>query len=319
MKKTLFTLFAASLLLTVACTKNDGTEVVFPEPATKAEAVSIAFDKGEDLKLELLERIKPSEPASAQASQPVDVKISTIELTEGNRYVLYIDEATSKVAAGKQFAKVWTGKYICEKGTQIYKLEKFGEIELGKGSDEGFILLRLDKDLSVKASGAEIKIAATITPITTIATVGANLSRTWKVASTHISVKGGKNEVNFSKGFTGCDLHEIGKYCKDMKVTLSDADLAALQGYKVQEMMLEGNNSIIITFDSKDPYYGSYTASGTSFSWSLNESNKMLSASATGTVGFPKNGQTDLVLNSTISAGNETYTGTFTFTLEQVN
>ena len=319
MKKVLFTLFAATLLMAVGCKKDSGTDVVFPEPATKAEAVSIEFNKGEDLKLELLERIKPSDPASSQASQPVEVKVSTIELTEGNRYVMYIKDVDTKVRLGETFEAVWTGCYILSQGRNVYKLERVGEIEIGTGSDEGFILLRLDKDLSVKAGGAEMRVAATISPITTNSTVAANLSRTWKISSTHISIKGGKNEVNFSKGFTGCDLHEIGKYCKDMKVSISDDDLAALQGYKVQEMMLEGNNSIIITFDSKDPYYGSYTANGTSFSWSLNESNKLISASASGTVGFPKNGQVELVLNSTITGGNETYTGTFTFTLEQVN
>ena len=318
MKKVLFTLFAASLLLTVGCNKkDDNVDVVFPEPATKAQAVSIAFDKGEDLKLELPERAKPSDPGSSNPDNLVDVKIPLIELTEGNRYVLYMEEAT-KSAAGLNVSTVWTGNYIYDKDGNIYRLEHFGEVKVS----EGHFTLIPKFQLVLKAGEPEpaaITLPATISTITTTTTVASNLSRTWKVVDTYISIQGGKNQVSFSNSFTGCDFHEIGKNCKDMKVSLSDDDLAALQGYKVKEIMLEGNNSIIITFDSKDPYYGSYNANGTSFSWSLNDSNQLLSASASGTVGFPKNGQVELVLNTTVTGGNETYTGTITLRLEQVN
>lgn len=313
MKKAIYSLCTVSLLLTVAaCHKKDDIVTAFPEPATKEQAVNIVFDQGETLLLDLPDRGPSGRAEDIKSDGIASLDITSIELTEDSHYILYMDKKLTKGADMKTIG-VWSGRYAFDKDLKKYILQEVGEITL---IDKGCRI----RPLAVKASyGDPIEMAATVLPMATTSTVAANLARTWKVASTYISLKGGKNEVNFSKGFTGCDLYEIGKYAKDMKVSLSNDDLAALQGYKVQEMMLEGNNSIIITFDSKDSYYGSYTANGTSFSWSLNNSNKILSAQASGTVGFPKNGQTELVLYSVISSGSETYNGTFTFTLEPVN
>ena len=72
MKKALFTLFAASLLMAAACEK-DGGKTAFPDPATKDVAVSIAFDKGEILKMNLPERAKASYPGSAKPDAYIPV------------------------------------------------------------------------------------------------------------------------------------------------------------------------------------------------------------------------------------------------------
>ena len=318
MKKVLFTLFAASLLMTVACNKNNDTEVVFPDPATKAEAVSIKFDQGDDLTLLLLDRSKPSDPSTAQPSKPVEVKVPIIELTEGNRYILYIDDAKTKVSTGTKFAKVWTGKYIFDKGRKVYQLEKVGEIDLSGGPEKGTIKITPDESLQVKAPGTPMTLKGTIAYLMTNNSLLGNLSRTWKVASCHVKISDG--DVSFSKGFDGCDLHAIAQSCsKDGKIAISDDDIKKLEGYKVKEIFLEGNGSIVINFDSADSYYGTFTASGTSFSWSLNDSNQLISANAQGTVGFPRNGSTELVMKATVKGGGKTYTGEITFNLEQVN
>ena len=303
MKKVLFFLFSAALLLFAAgCDKDPQDNIpVFPDPATKDQAVSILFNKGEVLQLELPERIYGN--GTMTAGSPVKVSIPQIDLSEANRYILYIGNKT-----------VWTGRYTYDSKNKLYSLEDVGTIELKEASC-------IVTPVKVRAAlDGPVEVPATIIPLWKAATsvVMNNLSRTWKVASTYITVDGGKNNVSFSKGFNGCDFHEIGKYCKDMKVSLSDDDLASLQGYKVQEFMLEGNNSIIITFDSKDPYYGSYTANGNSFHWNLNDSNILLSATAVGAVSFPGNGVAELVMNSHISAGSEKYTATITMTLEPV-
>ena len=320
MKKIYYAVAAVAMtLLAAGCFKTDPKNndkiPEFAEPSTKDHAMSIQFE-GSLLEVDLPMRSAPSDPTSGLEGEKVSLKIPVIHLSEDSRYVLFINEI-GDFKKENDYASVWTGPYVFDKNDNSYELEGFAKLEVNE--NEGKCIVRPVVTKATAQYGDAIPMDAVVNHFVQTTAVSANLNRTWKVASTHISVKGGKNEVNFSKGFTGCDLQEIGKYCKDMKVSISDDDLAGLQGYKVQEIMLEGNNSVIITFDSKDPYYGSYTANGTSFTWSLNESNRFFSAHATGTVGFPRNGQVELVLNSTITGGNETYTGTVTFTLEQGN
>lgn len=315
MKKVLFTLFATSLLMTVAGCKKDGVDVVFPEPATKAEAVSVFMDKGQDLKLVLPDRAKPSDPSSAQPSEPVEVRIPVLELTEGNRYVLYIDEKT-KANFNKPLESVWTGKYVYEQSTKTYKLDRFGEIQL----DDNLLVFRPNKDLSVKAAEPEMRIACTINRMTTASTALSNLARTWKVASSFIKIKGGKDEIEITKGFTGCDLYEIARFLKSKNVSLSDSDVDSLRGYNITEMYLAGSGSIIINFADAEAYYGNFQVdSKFNFSWELNDSNKLIAAKADGSVSFPRNNSAEISMNMTVTAGNETYSGLVTFNLEEVN
>ena len=314
MKKAFFTLCSVSLLLASAgCTqKNDVTDIEFAPPATKDLAVLVEFDKGEILHMELPNRDLSGKADKIKSGETASVDISSISMSEGSRYVLSIDGKATK-ASGLPTKTVWTGRFIYNFDSKEYELDGFGKLSL---KEKGCRIL----PAAVKAGyGDPIEISATITNIHTNDIVASNLSRSWKVLSTYISVKGGKNEVSISRGFDACDFHEIGVFCQSQNVNLSNDDLAALEGYKVDEIMLEGNNSIIITFDSREPFYGSYSSNGTSFSWSLNDSNKLLSASSNGVVGFPKNGQVELVMNSTVTAGDETYTGTITFTMGQVN
>ena len=318
MKKALFTLFAASLLMSVACTKKD-VEVVLPEPATKAEAVSIDFNKGEDLKFELLERKKPNDPSSTIADQTVEVKVRSIDLAEGNRYVLYLDEKDTKATINPSTKMViWMGRYTVV-GQDQYKLDGLCQVTLDKGN--GKVTIIPDKDVAVKADTAEYEYAATITPIEATSTVAANLARNWKVKNTYVQIEGGKGDqkVTVKKNFVGCDLHEIGRTLKENKVGLSDADVAQLAGYNLTELNFLGNGNMIMNFDGPESYYGTWNVSGNTLTWEMNDSNKLLSAKATGTVSFPGNKSGQLLINADVASGDEKYTGTIRFDLEQVD
>jgi len=313
MKKVLFTLLAASLL--VACNKNKDVDVVFPEPATKAAAVSIDFDKAEPMHLELLDRLKPSDPATTQPGKQVDLTIHDIDLTEDSRYVLYMEDKATKVAIDNKIKLVWTGKYKKEGDT--YKLDGIGEITLVGVDKVGF---RPANEVAVKG-GDTYEYTANITPINNaLGTIGANLARNWKVESTYVKVQGGKNNVSVSQNFNnGCDLHEIARTLKEKNVSLSDADVAQLAGYKITELNFIGNGNMLMNFDGPESYYGTWTVSGNNISWELNDSNRLIAAKATGTVTFPSNGKAILVINADVSTGDEKYTGTIQLTIVQVN
>lgn len=312
MKKALFTLLAASLLM--ACGKNKDVDVVFPEPATKADAVSITFDKGEDMKLELLERAKPNVPSSTIADQKVDLTVHSIDLTEDNRYVLYMTEKATKAIKG-DVKLVWTGKYT--RDGEVYKLERIGDII--RKDDQSLIQFRPYEGVTpVKADDGYISYAASINAFQALQTIAANLARNWTVASTYVNFSGGQPKVSISKSYKGCDLHEIGKDLKDKGFALSDQDVADLSGYAITELNFLGNNNLIMNFDGPASYFGNWEVNGTSFSWSLNNSNKLIDAKASGNISFPSNGQALLVANAVVNAGNEKYIGSIEFTLNTV-
>lgn len=310
MKKALFTLFAALLLLAVACEKEGGKRL-FPDPATKNEAVSIKFDRGEVLKMNLPDRAKASYPSSAIPDTSIPVEIAAIDLTESSRYVLYITKKANQAAPGK-FVAVWTGKYTFSGDT--YKLDGFGNISIKNNSR------CLVDPLTTKAGGGTaIEIDATIVSFEASGVEAENLARCWKVNSTYIKLAGGSDNVSISKEFNGCDLHEIGSYLKSKGFTLSDSDIADLTGYNLDEIFIIGNGTMIMNFDGPDPYYGTWSVKGERFSWGLSDGNKFISATVTGSVSFPDNRQAVLLVDANVSTSNEKYTGSIGLTMSPVN
>jgi hypothetical protein len=311
MKKAIFTLFAASLLL-VSCNKgiNPG-DVIFPDPATKAYAMSVNFDLGDPLYLELPERSVPNDPASTTSGKTADVDIIGIDFSDDSRYALYIGEKNTKAIGGKKPILVWLGKFQYSGDT--YKMDGFGELTV-KGNNTVTV-----RPKATKANQESYELKATITKFAELSAAAANLARNWKVETTYIKVSGGNNNVSVSQNFVGCDLHEIARTLKEKKVNLSDADVAKLAGYKITELNFLGNNSMIMNFDGPESYFGTWSVSGNNISWELNDSNKLIAAKATGTFSFPSNGKADLIINIQVSHGDETYTGTVDFSLSHVN
>lgn len=291
MKKVLFILFAASLFLTAACEKSDP---VYPDPATKKEAVTIKFNKGQVPEMTI---------------SKVDVTITEIDLTEASRYVLFVTKGDGK-------STVWMGQCAPQNGT--YNLQGFGNIELLDGK----VAIRPSAGVTVRAESGVYTYEATIMPMPQMNSATAvNLCRNWKVKSTYVKIEGGKadNKVSLAKSFVGCDLHEIARTLKENKIGLSDADVAKLAGYNLTELNFIGNSTMIMNFDGPESYYGTWNLSGYIVTWEMNDSNALLSAKATGTVSFPGNKSAQLLVNTDVAAGDEKYTGTIRFGLEQID
>lgn len=298
MKNLIIAALAATAILSVAC-KKDNAVVVLPEPATKNEAVSIKFDKGQTLNIDLPDRAVPNDPSTAKSGVNVNLDIVGIDLSESSRYVLYIGEKTTKASAKPQI--VWMGKFKFNSGRYI--LDGFGDLVI-KDLKEIKII-----PVSTKADGAEITIPASVTAIPPQTyMLASNLARNWKISSTFIKVSGGKNEVSASRTFTGCDIHEIASFVVSKGVKISDSELDKLSGYKVKEINFIGNNSLVINFDGPESYYGTWNLSGTDFTWKLDNASNNVVAEAKGSFNMTSD-SIKLVLNTTINAGDEKYTG----------
>lgn len=313
MKKVLFTLLSASLMLAATgCNQKDDMLVEFPAPATKEQAVSLEFNQGEILHLELPARNLSGDSKDVKTTgETTSVKISSIDMSENNRYTLYIDGKNTKVP-DKTPILIWTGHYIYNFETKEYEMDGFGKLSL---KEKG---CRIQPLLSKASYGDPQEIAATIIKIITGSTAASNLARNWTVVSTQLTVEGGSDNINISRNFDGCDFKEMALYCKSKRVNLTDEDIARLEGFKVSNISIQGNNTLIIGFDDAQPFYGSYTLNGNNFTWELNDSNKLLSASATGSYSFTLNGHIKLSMTTSVSAKSETYSGTLGFDLAQV-
>jgi hypothetical protein len=311
MKKAIFTLFAASLLL-VSCNKgiNPG-DVVFPDPATKAYAMSVVFDMGEPLYLDLPERSVPNNPASTTSGKTSEVDIVGIDLTDDSRYALYIGDKNTKAGFPKKPTTVWMGKF--QFTADVYQLEGFGDVYV---KDSKTIVIR---PKATKANQESYELKATITKFAELSAAAANLARNWKVESTYIKVKGGKDNISASQSFTGCDLHAIARALKEKKVNLSDEDVDKLDGFEITELNFIGNNNVVMNFNGPESYYGTWTVSGNNITWELNNSNKLIAAKATGTVSFPSSNKAVLIMNAEVSHNDEKYAGTIEFTLSHAN
>lgn len=323
MRKNLFgvaVLSALALPLLFSCNKqngnesgdvNNGTEIVFKDPSTKDAAMEIRFDKGTLLALELPDRKISSDPSSAVSGDPVSVKFSSLILSEANRYVAKISKK-----ADKECAIVWTGRYSYNAGDDTYELEGLGKVKVQEGKT-------LVYPVAVKATYSQDPVTITCTIVKINGGNGnqtlENMARNWTVLSTYVKINGGKNSVSIGKGFMGCDLHEMASYCKEKGVSLTDEDVNELEGYSVKEINLVANGTVVVSFTGRDSYSGTWDANSKTFTWTLENSNQILSADATGEITFLSDSECKLVLDAKVVSGSETYTGTITFDLKEVN
>lgn len=297
MKKTVFVALAATMFLTNSCFIKDNTVVVLPDPDTKEQAVSIDFNQGQTLQMELPDREVPSKPSTAKPGNPVKLDIVGIDLSESSRYILYVNEIETKAITKAKL--VWLGSYKFSNGR--YVLEGFGDIVINESKSVTVF------PASTKAEGGEITIPASIVAIPAPTTrPAANLCRSWKITSMFIKVEGGKNKMSASRDFQGCNIYDVAKFIKDKGANISASELDKLVGYEVDELLFEGNNKVVLTFTGEDPYFGTWTMIGNDFTWTLDNSETEVLTKVNGTVDWNKS---TITLSVKVTSGEETYTG----------
>lgn len=298
MKKLFILLAAAALLLPLASCKKDpkpsDQDPVEMKPAATAEvAKTVSFASA------------PEDNKPTYLSGNTIYEMISIEFTESSRYILYRKPVATKAGEGE--VEVVTGPYTESNGTYKCTGEFEGSVAVsGDGSN---------KEVTVTATNAEgqkeeTKTTGTVTSTSSSSQGQTNAARTWKVASCVVTISGG---VSIEKGFTGCNLQEIATYAANNGV--KNLDPAKLKGYSITEIIFTGANSMTISFSNGVSFGGTYTLSGSNISYKLTSgSNEFINTSASGTLEFPKDGQAELSLNTTVKG----YSGGIDFTLTEV-
>lgn len=294
MKKTLFVLMAAMLVLPLGCKKNNGGEsgkdVVMDDPATKELAQVVSFN----------------EPVEF----PKIGEVKRIEFSEGSRYIMTYAEKEvvnySAVKADDEKLHVKVGTFTFKDG--VYTLSDAGTIKIDGGG----------KTVNVTPEGgSEQSVGASVQPTTTGGnTVKANAARTWKLDE--IRIKIADKDASVSKSY-GPDLQAIAKDIKGKGVKISDDIIKDLAGYTVKEIIITGSGSFVISFTGAEAISGTCDISSTSFKYTLPESSNPIFSSgvATGTIEFGESSAV-IAVDVVMNAGNDTYKASFTMTLSEV-
>jgi len=282
MKKFIAWALAALLIVPVSC--NKGNETHMDEPATKEMAQVIKFTSG----------------ATIGA-----LKIQTIELTEGSRYIVTFTPSTK----ADSDETVLFGTFTFANGT--FNLLGFGHITINGNQ----VTISTET-----AGGSPVTANATITHTSTSDQAHDNLCRTWTVGKTIVSLSGGSfGQTGVEKLFpNGLNMTAITDWI-DETITLSDEDKQTLLKYTVEEVCLTGAGSVAVSFSQADPFLGSYTLnnSNISFGFDADDIPFISSGKFSGTVTF--NGTTCLVVaNATAVHNGNNYNATLEMTLNEV-
>lgn len=283
MKRLLYLIIivATSVLLS-ACNKTPA-EPVLPDPPTKALAKVISF------------------------AEPVGISghyFDAIELTESGRYIAkLLDENTKAFDNG---SNVIVGHY--EYINNEYILE-----------DLCVIGLQQNVATVTPMGGEPVVVSVAVVPNTTTSTLTSNASRNWKIKHFFVSVVG-PDSMGGEKRFDGMDLEEIVTYVKGWGVDISDDDMERVEGYVVDELIITGANSFVISFTNGKAYYGSWELTQENFSYAFSEGDipVLLSGSANGTLSFPSETEALLVGEGSVTTTTEKeYTVGLEFELEE--
>ena len=281
MKKYIAWALAALMIVPVSC--NKGNVPQMEEPATKALAQVITFNK----------------ESAVIGSYTID----KIELTEAGRYIVW---KTQTRAAGDSYVDF--GNFTYSNG--VFNLSGFGNVTI--------IGNKVTLTFEV-AGGSPTTVNATITPTTTSDPQHDNLCRTWKVGKTIFGISGGPfGQAGVEKVFNnGINMPEILDWVVEY-ITISDENKATLLKYTVQEVSLTGAGAIAVKFSQADPFVGTYKLNNTniSFGFDADDIPFISSGQFAGSVSF--SGNTCLVVaNATMVYNNETYAASLEMTLNE--
>ena len=280
MKRLLFVLAAAAMVFSLSsssCQKQDG-------PTPKGDVVMKPAATADEAQLILMETMTEKPRCTVDGK---DYTIQSIELTEGKRYLLAIEEASTKASGSKILAHKYT---VSENVASLLGALNGAKIELN-GSKVATTL---------KIGGKTYDLSkAKITKPQNSSVEGVNAARTWVVDNTLLKIDG--NGVNVESTFKGCDLHEIADFAA--KNGVNGLDASQLAGYAVSECIFTGNSTLTISFTGAlaPAIYGKYDLNKDVFSYKLSlGGNDILNATAKGTLDFPADQKAELLLNETI-------------------
>ena len=285
MKKYIAWALAALMIVPVSCNKGNG-ENKMDEPATKALAQVITFNN----------------PAVIGA-----YGVKTIELTEAGRYIVTLAPIFKAVASPD--SQVFYGTYTYTNGT--FNLNGFGHVTVN-GTQVSITL--------ETAGGSPVTASATIKPTTTSDTPHDNLCRTWKIGKTIIGISGGSfGQAGAEKVFnSGLNMNEIITWTEQY-ISLSTQEKDDLLKYSVQEVSITGAGSIAVAFSQADPLAGTYSLTGTSFSFGfdVNDIPFVKNGKFTGTVTFEGN-TCNVTAKASMTHNDQDYNATLEMTLTEV-
>lgn len=292
MKKILVLFAAAAMVLPLAIACE-------PENKPTKEVVMKAGPTAEDAQLiNLTTAQKPTLQRNGET-----LEIQSIELTEGNRYILVCEPllVSSQVSTKAGRIEVLIDRFneLTDGGKKFRLQGKYNADIQFQGKK-----LRVTKDGKTDEYDADSK------PSTTSTTAATNAARTWKVDDCFLKITG---KLNIESGFKGCDLQEIAKFLQSNNVKIDPSQFA---GYKLETMSFTGAGTIAFAFSSA-AFYGSYKLNGENISYSFTAISKsdIINASASGTLTFPADKKAVLQVSTTIDG----YSGYIEFNLSQAD
>jgi hypothetical protein len=279
MKRLLFILAAAAMVFSLSsssCQKQD-------DPKPKEDVVMKPAATADEAQVILMETLTEKPRCTVEGK---DYTIQSIEITEGKRYLLALEEGTTKASS----LKILSGKFTISNDVLNLLGVLTAKIQLNSN--------KLALSLIIGSKTYDLS-KAKITKPQNSSVEGVNAARTWVVENTLLKING--NGVNVESTFKGCDLHEIADFAS--KNGVKDLDASLLAGYAVSECIFTGNSTLTISFSGAlaPAVYGKYDLKKDVFSYKLSlGGNDILNANANGTLNFPADQKAELMLNETI-------------------
>ena len=284
MKKYIAWALAALMIVPVSC--NKGNVPQMEEPATKALAQVITFNK----------------ESAVIGSYTID----KIELTEAGRYIIAYrnwPNGTKAVVEPEEHYYYVTGTYTVS-GSDTYVLSGFGTVEVSGNT------VTIEPE-----HGDTVTMTVTTEPSVEDTPLNDNVARTWKIDNVRLGITTGSGvTVNVTK--QGCDIHAIAAELKDKGVNV---DPDTFEGFIVNEITFTKSSTFMISFTRKNPYVGEYTLSSDGkFHCELDGASQEIFYNGTmdGTVTFEGN-TLIFTVNIAVSNGEVTRNGTAVFFMSE--
>lgn len=273
--------------------------------------------------------VKSAKTVELPSAKPLDVKIDgttyhmkKTTFTEDGEALIYVgtEEGTPEAPTPevpeepeiKLIVKPFTADVVGKATGFAYNVEGVGKFEI-IGNTIQFTPVGSSSSITVDW--------ATVKDIVAGSDLIVNMSRSWNVSSSIISVKGGAlGSAGIEKKIDGTlDLHEFATWAEGLNkgISFSDKDKKELLGYRVKNIIIAGDKSFVITFTGKDPFFGKWNLSGSTFSYDLGDlGNAIINGKATGTFTFPEDNTALLDVKASITADGATYEGRLELTLK---